>query len=481
MKKEYKILLGIFLLALIIRVIFVFASPVKIWDETVYANLGYDLSKNFFDYSFANNGWSDFIPITEGKYSWPNAGFRAPLLPYSLLIFYLFNLDFLINFFMPFIGALSVCLVYILGRKLFNEKVALYSAIFFLLIPLHVFYSAKILTGVFFTFFVLLTFLSFWKGYEEKNKNHKLLFGFFLALALLARYTALWIIPVFLIYLLIRDKSLKFLKDKYLWYSMGIFFLTLIPWFIYGFIEYGSIFGAFIHGAKAAAYWGGTQPWYFFFQYGWQMLSILGILFILALIYILSKKDFLRREIYLLLIWVVFFLGVAMLMPHKEERFILAIIPIVCLLSSFFLNKLKKYKQIILIAIILILIISLLSQFTQTYKDSYTSTNSCFLEANSFLKNVEGDAVVITDESSIIYYYAKKETHFYPNPWNLESLDNLAENYYGGREVYILFTDYDMPLNNDKHVQIKYDLDTNFEKSFECYKNEGFSIVYRYN
>lgn len=55
MKKEYKILAILFLLALIIRIVFLFASPVKIWDETVYANLGYDLSKNPFDYSFAKN------------------------------------------------------------------------------------------------------------------------------------------------------------------------------------------------------------------------------------------------------------------------------------------------------------------------------------------------------------------------------------------------------------------------------------------
>lgn len=481
MKREYKLLLAVFILALIIRIVFIFSSPVKIWDETVYANLGYDLSKTPLDYSFANNGWSDFIPITEGKYSWPNAGFRAPLLPYFLSIFYFLKLDFLINFLIPLVGALSIVLVYSLGKRLFNEKIALYSAIFLALVPIHVVYSAKILTDVFFTFFVLLTFLSFWRGYEEGNNKYKLLFGFFLALTLLSRYTALWIIPAFLIYFLIRDKSLRFLKDGHILCSAGIFFLTLIPWFIYGFFEYGSIFGAFIHGMKASAYWGGTRPWYFFFQYWPIMFSIIGIFLVFALVYIIYKKEFIKREIYLLLIWLGFFLGMAMIMPHKEDRFILAITPAIALISGYFMDEIKKYKKLIFIAIILLLIFSLSLNFFINYKDSYTGANSCFLEGNEFLKNAEKDAVIITDESSIVYYYAKKETHFYPSPWNLQTLKNLRDDYYEGREVYVFFTDYDMLLDDEKNIQIKNDLDANFKKVFECSKNKGFSAVYRYN
>ena len=36
-------------------------------------------------------------------------------------------------------------------------------------------------------------------------------------------------------------------------------------------------FGAFIHGFKASAYWGGTQYWYFFFENWLKMFSIIGI------------------------------------------------------------------------------------------------------------------------------------------------------------------------------------------------------------
>lgn len=477
--KKHKWLIVIFVIALLVRIAFVFSTPVQIWDETVYANLGYDLSNNPLDYSVANNGWSDFIPQSEGFYGWPNMGFRAPLLSYLLMPLYLFHLDFLVIFFIAIIGALSVCLVYLLGKKLFNEKVALYSAILFSLIPLHVVYSAKILTGVLFTFFVLLTFFSFWKGYEENNKKHKVLFGVFLALALLSRYTALWIMPIFLLYFLARDKSLKFLKDKYLWYSILAFFGTLIPWFIYGIFEYGNPIGAFIHGAKASAYWGGLQSWHFFFEYWWQMFSIIGIIFVIALIYILYKKDFLKNEVYLLLIWFAFFLGMAIYMPHKEDRFILAIVPTIALISGYFIDKIKKYKNLILIGLILITLFSLSSQFYTNYNNSYTDTNKCFLESTDFLKNnAEKNSVIITDESSVIYYYTKLETHFYPNPWNYDTLKNWAKNDYSNYQVYVLFGDY-IIKPEEEYNQIKEDLESNSEKVFECSKERGYSSIYK--
>jgi 4-amino-4-deoxy-L-arabinose transferase-like glycosyltransferase len=399
--KKHKWLIIIFLVALLVRITFVFSTPMQIWDETVYANLGYDLSNNPVDYSVANNGWSDFIPQSEGFYGWPNMGFRAPLLPYLLMPFYLFHLNFLVPFFVAIVGAL------------------------FLLTPLHIVYSAKILTGVLFTFFVLLTFLSFWKGYEENNKKHKVLFGAFLALALLSRYTALWIMPIFLLYFLVRDKSLNFLKDKYLWYSILAFFVILVPWFIYGIFEYNNPLGAFIHGAKASSYWGGIQSWYFFFAYWWQMFSIIGIVFVTALVYILYKKEFFKKEIYLLLIWFVFFLGMAIYMPHKEDRFILAIVPTIALISGYFIDKIKKYKKWILLVIVIISLSSILFQFYINYKDSYTDTNKCFLEGNKFLQN-QNNALIVTDESAIVYYYTKQGTNFYPNPWSLESLNNLV-------------------------------------------------------
>lgn len=475
MKRETRNLIFIFLGAFFIRILFALVFPVKSWDETVYANLGYNLAHNFFDYSF-NHGWSDYIPFSHGLYSFPNAGFRAPLLPVFLSFFYFLKLDFLVPFFIPFVGALSAILIYFLGKSLFNKKAGFYSSIFLAILPLHVIYSGRILTGILFTFFILLTFLSFWKGFEKDDKKYKLFFGFFFALALLSRYTALWVAPVFLIYLLVRDKSLKFLRDKGLWESIGIFFLVLVPWFIYGKIHYGNFLGAFIHGAKAAAYWGGVQEWFFFFSNWNQMFSLIGLVFIASLIYIVYKKKFFYSEVYLILIWFIVFLGIAILMPHKEDRFILAITPTICLLSGFFMSKLKGRKLFVLIVIasLILLLFSLLN----FYKEYNSDSDKCFLEANNFLGSVEANSLIVTDQSSVVYFYTHKETNYFPNPWDMYVIEGYS---LGDVPVYLFFTDYDFDLDSDEDFLIKKSLDENFDNVFECSLGGNYSTIYRLN
>ncbi|MCR4334867.1 MAG: glycosyltransferase family 39 protein [Patescibacteria group bacterium] len=468
MKKIDKIIITLLIFSFLIRIAFILYSPLRGWDETVYLNLGHELSANPLVYSLLNSAWNDFIPSTDVVYGWPNIGFRAPLLPYIISIFYALKLSFLIKLIVPFFSTLSVFLIYILGKRLFSKEVGLYSAILFALIPIHVLYSGKVLTDAFVVFFILLTFISFWRGYEEENKIHKILFGLFLALSLLARYTTLWITPVFLLYFLIRDRSLKFLKDKYLWYAIGVFFLTLTPWFIYSFVYYNNPIGVFIHGFKSAGYWGGVQSWSFFIENSWYIFSITGILFVFSLLYILFKKEFIKREIYLLLIWVTLFSVIAMAMPHKEDRFILPAIPVICLISGFFISNIKKYRNIIFGLVCIVLIVSLLNLFKMEYKYSQAGENLCFSEGNKFLTSdfIEKNALVVTNQLPIVHYYTQKEVTLYPEPWNTKIFNN-------DRAIYIFFANYDMTDN-----KIKKDLDDNFKKVFECSNGWGSSAIY---
>ena len=477
--KKNKWLIVIFIIALLIRIFFIFSMPVKLWDETVYINLGYDLSENPLEYSFSN-GWSDFIPsFGDNIYSYPKAGFRAPLLPYLVSFFYFINLSFFINFLVPLIGALSVILVYILGKKLFNYKIGLISALLLTFVPIHSFYSGRVLTEVLLTFFILLTTLAFWRGYEEGNKRHKVLFGVFLALALLSRYTALWIMPVFLLYFLIRDKSFKFLKDKYLWYSIGVFFLTLIPWFIYGITEYNNLIGAFIHGAKASLYWGGTQPWNFFFNYWWQMFSIVGFIFIFGLLYILYKKNFLKKEIYLLLIWFIIFLGIAIYMPHKEERFIIPIAIPMVILSSFFISKLTRYKGILIAVIILVLISSIGLNFYNTSKIYHNVNTDCFEQMGSKLKEIKGDFIMVSENPPLFRYYVKQESVYYPSKLNEETIRELENS--SNKKVYFIFTKFNSGFETEKWQNLRRIMVENYKLEFECPRDPEVNWIYTNN
>src|SRR3989344_2511969 len=138
MDKTDRSIILVLIFAFLARIAFLFYSPIRGWDETVYLNLGYDLSKNPFFYSLFNSGWNDFIPSADVVYGWPNIGFRAPLLPYIFSIFYALNLDFLVQLTVPFFATLSIFLVYIFGKKLFNQKIGFYSAVLFALTPMHI-------------------------------------------------------------------------------------------------------------------------------------------------------------------------------------------------------------------------------------------------------------------------------------------------------------------------------------------------------
>jgi hypothetical protein len=211
---------------------------------------------------------------------------------------------------------------------------------------------------------------------------------------------------------------------------------VLIPWFIYGVQTYSNPLGPFLHGFEASSYWGGSQPWYFFFQYSWQMLSIILLLFLVSLGYITYKKDFKRKEIYFLLIGIVFLFVMALLMPHKEDRYILSIIPAICILCGFFVSKIGKYRNLVILFVAAILLLSLSINFGSEYLSSHNEYNSCFLKANEFAKNIPGNILIMTDDSPIVYYYTGKETHFSPSSLTMNSTESLAKLY--SREIYLL-------------------------------------------
>lgn len=460
---KIKILLVLFLLALFLRIISLFTSLVKWWDETVYANLGFDLVSNPFDYSFAKK-WSDYTK------DWPKAGCRPPLLPYSLaLIYALTNSQVLVDLFMPVIGSFSVVILYLLAENLFNHKVALYSSLFLSFLPLHVFYSSKIMTDVYAVFFLLISALFFWSGFEKGKKKHKLIFGFFLGLALLARFTTVLILPLFPAFLLLRHKNFSFLKDRFLWYSLGIFLITLTPWFVYGIFEYKNPIGPFVHAEAAAKYWGGEQAWYFFFQHSLEIFSVLSFTFLFSLAFILKErvKD---RNIIFLVLWFSIFFVLSIFLPHKEDRYFLPVVPPVAILSAFFISQVK-YSKLFFIVVILLLLLDLVDFLQKNFLSSHNLTNYCFLEANNYISSLEKDALIITDQSPLVYFYTKKETHFYPSPFTLYTLEELITKHYQNRSVYVFFNEFENP-------EFKSTLDLNFEIIYQC---NNKSIVYRYS
>jgi 4-amino-4-deoxy-L-arabinose transferase-like glycosyltransferase len=363
---------------------------------------------------------------------------------------------------------------------MFNSKVGIYSAVLFSIVPINLLWGFRISTEIYGLFFLLLSFLFFWKGFEEKHNLSKILFGIFLGLALLTRYTTMWIIPLFLIYFLIRDKNLKFLRDKYLWFSILTFFVVLIPWFVYGMVFYSNPLGAFIHGTIGASFWGGIQSGFFYFIYFWRNFSLIGIGFVVSLIYFCNKKLLKDKQIHFLLIWFLLIFLIASFMPHKEERFILILVPSLCLLLGVFINKIdekilkwfNKNRFLGFVLLIFCFLIVLFPVFLNFYSEESTGTSYCFSKGLNFIKHLNDNALIYSDETPIVYAYTDKCTRFYPNPWNVTYLER-------GENNFIIYTDYDRPLYLEENVLFREELSNNFELVFSCDEDWGITEVYK--
>ncbi len=465
---RYKVIILLFILALIVNSISSQASLVKWWDETVYSSLGYDLKDSPLDYTFSK--WADRNPDW-----WDKAGFRAPLLSYSLAFVNLITNSSAValDFFIPTIGALGVVLLYLLVKKMFNKKLALYSSLFLTFIPLHIIYSGKILADVLLTTLITATFLSFWLGFEKKKVNFKILTGLLIGLSILSKYTAIILLPTIFIYLLIKNKNLKFLKDKYLGVSIIVLLLTLTPLFLYGQSSYDTPLGAFIHGYKASSYWGASSPWHFFVTNSVVMFSVVAILLLVGLVKIIKKFKFKNHNQLLILIWFIAFLIIFSSLSHKEDRYFLPIAPVVCIIAAIGLDSLK-YKKALFVITMTVLILSALSGIYFLYYTSHGEDSTCFLQSNAFLRESEDNSVIFTDSSPIVYYYTKMENHYYTSEFR--DMTKLIEEHYSGRPVYVLWSQYDFPTD------FREDLDQSdkFEVVHRCPEDGNLSLVYKY-
>lgn len=469
MNKTSVILTLLILASLLLRIGYSFSSPVKGWDEAVYSSLGWDLKSNPLDYGF--NRWADKNPVM-----WDKAGFRAPLLPYILAGYYAIagNNYFLINFLIPVLGTIGVFLVFLLGKELFNERIGLYSAAFLAFLPLHVLISGRIMTDVLVTTLLTLAVIFFWYGFEKNRRIFKPLFGFTLGLAFLARYTTILLPLVLVIYLLLRHRNIKFIKNIWTWSSVAMFFITISPWLIYSYFEYDNPLGALLHAKTAASYWGGDNPWYFFFTKSFEMFSIITIVFTSGLVLSISKlKNWkLNLNYVLLVIWLIIFLIFGILVPHKEERFILPLVPSLVIISAFFVNEIKSYRWHLFILVALILLAGTIIQLNNDISKFYNEDTRCFLESMGYLRNTEENAIIFAESSPPTYYYTHKENHFISHG----NMENLINDYYKDRQAYLLLSNFDGTLEEKDRIG------TGFEITLACPSNEDpKSLVFKYN
>lgn len=410
---QNKILFLLFVLALLIRIAFLStAGPIKWWDETVYLNMGLDLATNPFHYAF-DGSWSDAVSV-----GWPNAGFRPPVLPYLLSLFYFFNLDFLTSLLFPLLGALTVVAIYLLALQLkFSAKESLYAAFLVAILPVHAYYSAKALNDSVAVLLLILSALFYWKAIQQKEKTAfpLLMAGLLFGLSLLTRYTMVVMLPAFFLHWVYVHRH-DWKKVEFGVFFL-FFFLTLLPWFIYGIAYYSDPLGWFWHGALLGNQWGGHQAFYHLairFIETFGFLAPLGLAGFVLLAREKSNEPIEKRPVVFLLLFLLFFIFHS-IYSHKEDRFLLPLLPLVSIFAAVAINRIQSFWKPIVVGLVLIgSVWGMISISSSEWSPDYQVQSQCVASAMHYLKTVPSHSLIITDESPTVYYYTGLASQFYP-------------------------------------------------------------------
>jgi len=322
-------------------------------DEVIYQTLANRLSENITDYSLQNTPIISQLP--PAAYDKPL--FHHPPLFIWLLLLFRTVLGSEFQILIPILAcALTVLLIYLIGKELYNQKTGILSALIFTLCPIMFHASTKIWIDPLLTF---LCTLSVYLGLLAAKKEKLYLYilnGITFGLAITTKTSGLLIIFP-LAYLFCTSRlTLKNRLMKMLFFLIpGIIIAS--PWFLIFYNTFGTFLPWWIKPTNdimqnfpfnnASV----NRPWHFYFSN----------IFIVSPIYIFSwisiVKAFKKPREWLLPAWVLTFIIAFTIVGISKggyiTRYVLPATPALAILSArFFLNLNKPVFWIIFILLI---------------------------------------------------------------------------------------------------------------------------------
>ena len=152
--------------------------------------------------------------------------------------------NFSSRFWSAIFGALSLVVVFYLGKKLYNPYVGFVSALVLGTFTTFYVFARLAMTDVPLVFFILGSMYFFVLSEKtEKTNRYAALSGLFFGLALMTKQIEALLIPlIILTYLIATKRSIRFLFTKHFTLFWGVGLLIFSPWLIYMDVHFGSQF-----------------------------------------------------------------------------------------------------------------------------------------------------------------------------------------------------------------------------------------------
>lgn len=300
--------------------------------------------------------------------------------PFSFLVLSLHdptNTYLIGRIFFALCSTLTILVLYLLCKKIYNNKIALLSSILLgiCFLPIQ---QAKFMKGdTIGTLFLLLAFYSFYNNQQKERLIKKyVLPGIFLGLTIAARFT-LWIAPLSLMIICLSEKNLKIKKrinNCLVTAAVAVItFLVCTPSIIFNFHGFLREMG----WVSAISNWqnvdtGGIPVWIFYLvKYlpggiGWplEIIAICGILF-----------SFYKRENIGLISFPLLFWMVTLVHPLQYERYLIPVIPFLVMFASGIIyrtiSKLKTTEFLNNIIFVFLTIGLVMPNFVKAVKYNY--------------------------------------------------------------------------------------------------------------
>ena len=444
LKNNYvKIILIIFLSLIIDNFIILKINTPPAWDQ------GYHLSNVFKMYNVLGD---KSINISEKFNQLLNItnSYRGPLTYFiSALFLKFFNNSYQYAYLSNQIfNIISIISIFNLGKLLKNQSTGIWASFIFTFSTLIVNQRSDYLIDLSLTSFSTLGFLFFTKWYLDKNifSIYSYLAGISLGLIFLTKPTGIIIFafPLTLIILKLIKRRFSFIDIfKELIFFLGAFILIIFPWFSRNWLT-------IITSTINAWQWGvnyqdgfefySIESWIFYFKklpliFGPINLSTLSIIFLIEKIY---KRDLFKYKIKSLTKVNLWFLSyilniyfITSLMSTKDIRFIMPILPILCIYLAIFIDSndykifsSERKKLILIISIFCSLLFSKSELLSNKYNFStynwphYDIVN----EIKKENKNIISTLAILPDTKEI-------------NTFNLEAEASLQGEYIAVRQI----------------------------------------------
>lgn len=374
------------------------------------------------------------------------------------------------------ISAFSIAalyLLYIVGRKTYNEDVGMYAAVFLSAVPYFLKFSSILMMEIPVIFFLLLC------SYFLIEKKPFAL-GLALGLSFYVKYTSVLFAPVILIYFLLNGRLKQNITFMAKLFSVSA--AMIIPYMLALQAFTGKLYTADLLSGQIGPtleWWGipkivpGFAVQYFYYPN--ILLFVIPVAIIpIFLLYFrrIEKKDS------LFLIWLAVFAITYALIANKTPKYVIYILPPIAVLAAKTFSGFKPFvRNALLIAVFALLAYSIF--FAQVFSGSPWDENRGGVEIGEYLKQnlpENASALVYGPYYSVIYGFAKDDNFNNPIARLRDCQLNISrEQFYNmtaANGVYFaVISDYDRNKLDESYLE-NFTLEREY-KSFRVFKNKN--------